>query len=155
MKAFITSLVLMVGLSVNAGGRLNSDIIDTAVANGGFKTLVAAVQAADLVAPLKSEGPFTVFAPTDAAFAELPEGTVESLLNDIPALTNILKYHVYAGEKSLRQFTKKRTVKTLQGQNVAIRKVGNRYFVNESEVLGIVKVSNGQIIVIDQVLLPK
>ncbi len=80
-----------------AGGH-SKDIVDTAVEAGSFNTLVAAVQAAGLVDTLKGEGPFTVFAPTDDAFAKLPEGTVEGLLNDIPTLTKILTYHVVPGK---------------------------------------------------------
>ncbi|MBD0363888.1 MAG: fasciclin domain-containing protein, partial [Coleofasciculus sp. C3-bin4] len=75
-----------------------ADIVDTAVSAGSFNTLVTAVKAAGLVETLKGPGPFTVFAPTDEAFAKLPKGTVDSLLNDIPQLTKILKYHVVSGK---------------------------------------------------------
>ncbi len=91
----VLSLLLLIVSALPALAQDTSmDIVDTAVADGNFTTLVTAVQAAGLVDTLKGEGPFTVFAPTDDAFAALPAGTVEALLNDIPALTNVLLYHV-------------------------------------------------------------
>ena len=95
-------------------------IVDIAVADGRFDTLVAALGAADLAETLAGEGPFTVFAPTDAAFSRLPEGTVEALLNDIPALTDILLYHVVSGEVMAEQALELGQAETLQGQSVKI-----------------------------------
>jgi uncharacterized surface protein with fasciclin (FAS1) repeats len=100
--------------------RLSTDIVDTAVGAGDFKTLVAAVTAANLVETLKSPGPFTVFAPSDSAFAKLPPGTVEALLNNIPLLTKILTYHVIAGEYSAEELVTRGEVQTVQGQRVSI-----------------------------------
>ena len=93
-------------------------IVDIAVKDGNFKTLVAAVQAAGLVDTLNSAGPFTVFAPNDEAFGKLPKGTVEGLLKDIPKLKNILLYHVVAGKVMAADVVKLHTAKTVQGQDV-------------------------------------
>jgi uncharacterized surface protein with fasciclin (FAS1) repeats len=131
------------------------DIVDTAVAAGDFKTLAAALGAAGLVETLKGAGPFTVFAPTDAAFAKLPEGTVDALLKDIPALTNILVYHVAAGELSVSSLVQQKMIMTVQGKTVEVRLQNNKLFINNSQVIAKpVKASNGVIYVIDSVLLP-
>ncbi len=137
-----------------ASARLQTDIVDTAVGAGQFNTLAAALNAADLIATLKSAGPFTVFAPNDAAFAKLPAGTVEGLLSDIPTLTKILTYHVAGGELSPGQLLRTGQVVTVQGQNVSVSMKNGKMFVNASEVLAEIKVSNGVIYVIDSVLLP-
>ena len=133
------------------------DIIDTAVAAGSFKTLAAAVTAADLVSTLKGTGPFTVFAPTDEAFAKLPAGTVEALLADLPKLTAILTYHVVAGKVMAAD------VMTLDGQSAA---TVNGALVSISTNDGVhlnglskvittdIECTNGVIHVIDSVLLP-
>ena len=97
-----------------------ADIVDTAVSAGSFTTLVAAVQAAGLVDTLKGAGPFTVFAPTDEAFAKLPAGTVEALLNDIPKLTKILTYHVVSGKVLAADVVKLTSAKTVEGSEVKI-----------------------------------
>jgi uncharacterized surface protein with fasciclin (FAS1) repeats len=131
------------------------DIVDTAVANGNFTTLVAAVQAAGLADTLKSEGPFTVFAPTDEAFAALPEGTVEALLNDIPTLTDILLYHVVPGKVMAADVVNLSSAETALGQPVAIKVEGGNVFINDAQVIITdVETSNGVIHVIDAVLLP-
>jgi uncharacterized surface protein with fasciclin (FAS1) repeats len=144
---------------VIAQSRLNTDIVDTAVTAGEFKTLVTAVTAANLVETLKSPGPFTVFAPTDSAFAKLPAGTIETLLNNIPLLTKILTYHVVAGEFSADELVDRRRVKTVQGQSVHIsqRHWGKvtYVYVNESRVEQSILVKNGIIHIIDSVLMPK
>jgi uncharacterized surface protein with fasciclin (FAS1) repeats len=101
--------------------RLSTDIVDTAVGAGSFTTLVTALKAANLVATLKGPGPFTVFAPTDEAFNKLPPGTVEALLNNIPLLTEVLTYHVVAGEVDRNELVSIAHVKTLQGQFVNVR----------------------------------
>jgi uncharacterized surface protein with fasciclin (FAS1) repeats len=162
MKNVLGFLIFLFTLSTplaNAQSRLSTDIVDTAVASGEFKTLVTAVTAANLVETLKSPGPFTVFAPTDSAFAKLPAGTIEALLNNIPLLTKILTYHVLAGEYSADQLIRKRRVKTIQGQSVRITertwgKVSYVY-VNNSRVEDSIYVKNGVIHVIDTVLMPK
>jgi uncharacterized surface protein with fasciclin (FAS1) repeats len=137
-----------------------ADIVDTAVAAGTFKTLVAAVTAAKLVETLKGRGPFTVFAPTDEAFAKLPKGTVESLLKDIPKLTSILTYHVVPGKVMAADVVKLKSAKTVQGQEVKIDAakwhLHKNVKINDAEVVKAdIVTDNGVIHVIDKVLLPK
>ena len=132
-----------------------ADIVDTAVAAGTFKTLVAAVTAAKLVDTLKSKSPFTVFAPTDEAFAKLPKGTVEGLLKDIPKLTAVLTYHVVAGKVMAADVVKLKSAKTVQGQEVKID-ASKGVKVNDATVIKAdIVTDNGVIHVIDKVLLPK
>ena len=134
-----------------------TDIVDTAVSDGRFTTLAAALGAADLVETLKGEGPFTVFAPTDDAFAKLPAGTVESLLlpENLEQLTKILTYHVASGEISAEDIVKKSTVPTLAGLPLSIKVEDGKVFVNEAQVIiADIFTSNGVIHVIDSVLLP-
>ena len=134
-----------------------ADIVDTAVSAGSFKTLVAAVKAAGLVDTLKGEGPFTVFAPTDAAFAKLPKGTVESLLKpeNKAKLQAILTYHVVAGKVKAADVVKLTGAKTVQGQNVDIKVVDGKVMVDNAKVVKTdIDTSNGVIHVIDSVILP-
>ena len=132
------------------------DIVDTAVADGRFTTLVAAVEAAGLVDALKAEGPLTVFAPTDDAFAALPEGTIDALLADIPALTDILLFHVVEGKVMAADVVELASAMTLQGQYVDIVVDGGSVFVNGAEVIITdIETSNGVIHVIDAVILPE
>ena len=132
-----------------------ADIVDTAVSAGQFKTLVKAVQAAGLVDTMKGEGPFTVFAPTDAAFAKLPAGTLESLLNDKQKLTQVLTYHVVSGKVTAAQ-VKPGEVKTVQGQPLTVRADRGAVMVNNARVTRAdIMASNGVIHVIDTVVLPK
>ncbi len=134
------------------------DIVDTAVANGSFKTLVAAVTAAGLVDTLKGAGPFTVFAPTDEAFAKIPKATLDSLLADKKALTDVLTYHVVAGKVLAADVIKLsgQSAKTVNGASVAIAVAGGKVTLNGNVnvVLTDVLTSNGVIHVIDAVLLP-
>ena len=131
------------------------DIVDTAVKDGRFETLAAALGAADLVETLKGEGPFTVFAPTDDAFAKLPEGTVEALLGDIPALTNILLYHVVSGEVLAADVVNLESAEAVSGESISIEVKDGKVFLNESEVIiADIVTTNGVIHVIDSVLLP-
>jgi transforming growth factor-beta-induced protein len=132
------------------------DIVDTAIADGRFTTLVAAVEAAGLVDALKAEGPFTVFAPTDDAFAALPEGTVEALLADIPALTDILLYHVVDGKVTAEQVMELTQAQTLQGQYVDIKVKDGKVMIDNAQVIITdIEASNGIIHVIDAVILPE
>ena len=129
--------------------------VDIAAADGRFTTLVAAFQAADLAGTLAREGPFTVFAPTDDAFAKLPEGTVESLLEDIPALTDILLYHVVSGEVLAEDVVMLEVAETLLGENVSICvEDGIVYINNAMVVITYIMASNGVIHVVYTVLLP-
>jgi transforming growth factor-beta-induced protein len=140
--------------AATAATATTQDIVTTAVAAGSFKTLVAAVQAAGLADLLKSEGPFTVFAPTDEAFAKLPPGTVEALLKDQAKLRTILTYHVVPGRVLAADVVKLKEAKTAEGRSVAIEakdgvKVGGAKVV-KTDIL----CTNGVIHVIDSVLLP-
>ncbi|MBK9037508.1 MAG: fasciclin domain-containing protein [Myxococcales bacterium] len=131
-----------------------ADIVDTAIANGSFTTLVAAVQAAGLVDTLKGPGPFTVFAPTDAAFAKLPPGTVDALLADKAKLTAVLTYHVVAGNVGSAAVAGMTEATTIQGATVAID-ASSGVKINDATVIAAdVVASNGVIHVIDTVLLP-
>jgi uncharacterized surface protein with fasciclin (FAS1) repeats len=131
-----------------------ADIVDTAVAAGSFKTLVAAVTAAGLVDTLKGAGPFTVFAPTDEAFAKLPAGTVDALLKDIPKLKKILTYHVVSGKVLAADVVKLKSAKTVEGSEVKIV-ASNGVKINDSTVTTAdVIADNGVIHIIDAVLLP-
>jgi uncharacterized surface protein with fasciclin (FAS1) repeats len=131
-----------------------ADIVDTAVAAGSFKTLAAALTAAGLVDTLKGAGPFTVFAPTDDAFAKLPAGTVDSLLKDIPKLKKILTYHVVSGKVMAADVAKMKSATTVEGSDVKID-ASNGVKVNNSMVTKAdVAADNGVIHIIDAVLMP-
>jgi uncharacterized surface protein with fasciclin (FAS1) repeats len=152
--------LLLVGNAM-AGGHLASekpkDIVDTAVAAGSFNTLAAALTAADLIGALKGEGPFTVFAPTDEAFAALPEGTVENLLKpeNKDQLTAVLLYHVVAGKIMSADITAAVSPETLQGSTIAVVPAAGGVSVNGANVVAAdVAASNGVIHVIDAVILP-
>ncbi len=136
----------------------SKDIVDTAVAAGKFNTLAKALQAAGLVDTLKGKGPFTVFAPTDEAFAKLPPGTVEDLLKpeNKEKLTKVLTYHVVAGKVLAKDVVKLNEAKTVEGSDVKIKTEGGKVYVNNAQVISPdVKASNGVIHVIDTVLLPQ
>ena len=144
-------------ISRAAGGmQANKDIVDTAVGAGSFKTLVTAVKAAGLVDTLKGEGPFTVFAPTDAAFAKLPKGTVEALLQDKEKLAAILTYHVVPGKVMAKDVAGLSSAKTANGQSLSITAENGEVMVNNAKVVQVdIPCSNGVIHVIDTVVLPK
>ncbi len=154
------SLSLLASTTAFAGSYPlpTKDIVDTAVAAGSFKTLTTALNAAGLVETLKGKGPFTVFAPTDEAFAKLPAGTVESLLKpeNKQKLTSILTYHVVAGNVKAADVVKLKGAKTLNGQSVMIKTIGGKVFINGATVVKAdIATTNGTIHVIDTVLLPK
>ena len=147
---------LFVAAALAAASSLASaaDIVDTAVSAGQFNTLVKAVQAAGLVDTLKGEGPFTVFAPTDEAFAKLPAGTVEGLLQDKEKLMQVLTYHVVQGKVTAAE-VKPGAVPTVQGQSLSVRTEGGGVTVDNARVIQAdVMASNGVIHVIDRVVLP-
>jgi transforming growth factor-beta-induced protein len=132
-------------------------IVDIAVTDGRFKTLVAAVQAAGLADTLKGPGPFTVFAPTDDAFAKLPAGTIDTLLKpeNKQKLVDILTYHVVAGKVMAADVVKLTSAKTLEGKDVTIKVSGGKVYINNAQVIVTdVAASNGVIHVIDTVLTP-
>ena len=134
----------------------SADIIETAKGAGSFNTLAQAIEAAGLTETLKGEGPFTVFAPTDEAFAKLPSGTLESLLQDKEKLATILKYHVVAGEVSSSQAMKLSEANTVAEKPLKISKSGKKLMVGKATVTQAdIAASNGVIHVIDTVLLPE
>ncbi|HEX7337591.1 MAG TPA: fasciclin domain-containing protein [Gemmatimonadales bacterium] len=144
------------GYSESASPTVAGDIIETASAAGSFKTLGRAIEAAGLTETLKGEGPFTVFAPTDEAFAQLPKGTLEALLKDKAKLTAILTYHVVAGKVTSGQVAGMSSAKTLNGQELSIKAKDGKVKVGKSTVTTAdIEASNGVIHVIDQVLMPK
>ncbi len=158
-SALIKSAVFSVSLAaagVAHAGSAKSDIVDTAVAAGSFTTLVTAVKAADLVATLKGAGPFTVFAPNDAAFAKVPADTLTGLLADKAALANVLTYHVVAGKVMAADVVKLTSATTVQGQSLKIEVKDGKVFVDGAQVISTdIETSNGVIHVIDSVVLPK
>jgi uncharacterized surface protein with fasciclin (FAS1) repeats len=146
-----------VGLSLASFGAKAADIVDTAVAAGEFTTLAAALEAAGLVETLKGEGPFTVFAPTDDAFAKLPAGTVESLLEpeNKEQLAAILTYHVVPGEVMAADVVTMSEADTVNGKPLSIKAEGGAVMVNDATVTQAdVDASNGVIHVVDTVILP-
>jgi uncharacterized surface protein with fasciclin (FAS1) repeats len=151
MKKTIIASILAISASFSVQAK---DIVDTAVSAGNFKTLAAALGAAGLVDTLKGKGPFTVFAPTDAAFAKLPPGTVDALLKDKAKLTAILTYHVVPG-KVMAADVKAGMVKTVQGSEIKIT-TANGVMVDGAKVTATdIVADNGVIHVIDSVILPK
>jgi len=156
--AIALSLTLLtLSLAANAGSAGKKDIVDTAVAAGNFKTLAAALKAAGLVDTLKGPGPFTVFAPTDEAFAKLPAGTVDDLLKpeNHDKLVAILTYHVVSGKVMAKDVVKLHEAKTVNGKSVKIMAEGGKVMVDNATVTKTdIVCSNGVIHVIDSVLLP-
>ncbi len=143
------------GAPAASASAAGSDIVETAIAAGSFKTLVAAVQAAGLVGTLQGDGPFTVFAPTDEAFAKLPAGTVEGLLEDPDALANILLYHVVPGTVMAAQVTDGLKATTVQGSPVTFTVADGSVKINDANITATdIETSNGVIHVIDSVILP-
>lgn len=161
IKALSAALLFTASLTATAahheGGHGTKDIVDTAVAAGQFKTLAAALKAAGLVETLKGNGPFTVFAPTDEAFAALPEGTVETLLKpeNKAKLTSILTYHVIPGKVMSGDIAGKAlSVETIEGSKASIDATENVTIDNATVVMADVEASNGVIHVIDAVIMP-
>jgi transforming growth factor-beta-induced protein len=155
MKLRLT--VLLAGALALTSVASAADIVDTAVA-GNFTTLVAAVKAAGLVDTLKGPGPFTVFAPTDEAFAKLPAGTLDSLLKpeNKAKLQSILTYHVIAGKVMAADVVKLTSAKTVEGQSVSIKTMNGGVMVDNAHVIKTdIVTSNGVIHVIDSVILPQ
>jgi uncharacterized surface protein with fasciclin (FAS1) repeats len=151
---FLAVVCLLVPAAFHAQAQ-EKDIVDTAVAAGSFKTLVKAVQAAGLVETLKSAGPFTVFAPTDEAFAKLPAGTLEKLLANPDKLKAVLTYHVVAG-KVMAADVHPMMARTVEGSEARISVNGGTVMIDQAKVLKTdIVCSNGVIHVIDAVILPK
>ena len=140
-----------------AAAAKKKDIVDTAVGAGSFKTLVAAVKAASLVETLKGKGPFTVFAPTDAAFSKLPKGTIATLLKpeNKKKLKAILTYHVVAGKVMAKDVVKLTSAKTVNGKSAKIQIKDGKVYVDGVQVIKTdIKCKNGVIHIIDAVILP-
>jgi uncharacterized surface protein with fasciclin (FAS1) repeats len=157
-RTAIAAAAIMAAASAPAlAGGMKKDIVDTAAGNDQFETLVAAVQAAGLVDTLKGDGPFTVFAPTDDAFAALPEGTLEFLLKpeNKDTLTSILTYHVVAGKVMSSDLQDDTTAATVQGDTIAIDLDNGPMIDNANVVTADIETSNGVIHVIDAVILPE
>jgi transforming growth factor-beta-induced protein len=157
-SAMLGVLALSLGTYARPKPPQTKDIVDTAVAAGSFKTLAAALQDAGLIETLKSKGPFTVFAPTDEAFAKLPAGTVDDLLKpeNKQKLVAILTYHVVPGKVLAAQVTKMNSAKTVNGESLTISVKGGAVMVDNAKVVKAdIVCSNGVIHIIDSVLLPK
>ena len=154
--ASVPALLLGLCLPAAAGEPARKDIVDTAVAAGSFKTLATALTAAGLVDTLKGDGPFTVFAPTDEAFAKLPAGTLDALLKDKEKLKAVLTYHVVAGKVPAADVVKLSEARTVQGGKVRIEARDGEVLINGAKVVKAdVPAGNGIIHVIDTVLLPE
>ncbi|HPT19332.1 MAG TPA: fasciclin domain-containing protein [Methanothrix sp.] len=159
----LISTISMVGVCLAGSNDMDAakeappaaDIVDTAVAAGNFQTLVSAVEAAGLVDTLKGEGPFTVFAPTDEAFAKIPEDQLAALLANKTQLAAVLTYHVAAGKVMSTDLTDDMSVATIQGENVTINLEDGNVMVNDAKVVQAdIDCSNGVIHAIDTVLMP-
>jgi uncharacterized surface protein with fasciclin (FAS1) repeats len=142
-------------IALQAGHHEKKDIVETAVAAGSFKTLAAALQAAGLVETLKGEGPFTVFAPTDEAFAKIPKSDLQALLADKAKLTKVLTYHVVPGRVTAAEVVKLDSAKTVEGQSVKIDASDGVKVDNANVIKADIMASNGVIHVIDSVMLPR
>lgn len=157
MKRFIgAALVAAVVVAAPSSARAQSkDIVETAVAAGSFKTLATALEKTGLIATLKGKGPFTVFAPTDEAFAKLPAGTLDKLLANPDELKAILLYHVVSGEVMAAQAAKLTSAKTVNGADIKISAMNGGVMINQAHVVKAdIKASNGVIHVLDAVILP-
>ena len=147
-------LISAVALAAASFSAQAADIVDTAVAAGSFKTLAAALQAAGLVETLKGKGPFTVFAPTDDAFAKVPKADLDALLKDKAKLTAVLTYHVVAG-KVMASDVKAGKVKTVQGSELTVATAGGVMVDSAKVIKTDIVADNGVIHVIDNVIVPK
>jgi uncharacterized surface protein with fasciclin (FAS1) repeats len=157
VRATVATLALAVIVAMPARAQ-EKDIVETAVAAGSFKTLAAALQAAGLVETLKGNGPFTVFAPTDEAFAKLPAGTVENLLKpeNKEKLKAVLTYHVVPGKVTAAQVTKLKSAKTVQGSEAKVAVNGGKVMIDNANVVKTdIMAKNGVIHVIDTVIMPR
>ena len=155
LNRFLLSLVAMATLSVSAFAKPEQDIVDTAVGAGQFKTLAKLLTDAGLVDVLKGDGPFTVFAPTDAAFAKVPKATLAALAKDKNLLIKVLTYHVVPGRVLASDVVKIKKAKTVAGPDVHVMVKGGKVKINKSNVVKTdILCTNGVIHVIDTVLLP-
>jgi uncharacterized surface protein with fasciclin (FAS1) repeats len=155
LVAVLGSSIAMAGPAAPQAPAAKANIVETAVSAGQFKTLVSLVKKAGLASTLSGKGPFTVFAPTDAAFAKVPKSTLDALANDKAALKSVLLYHVASGKVTASKVVKLKSAKTLQGQSLKIRVSNGKVFVGGARVTTPdVMASNGVIHVINKVLIP-
>lgn len=158
-SALFLSLAVFAGVAVmpvSANMNADKDIVDTAVGAGSFNTLVTAVKEAGLVETLKGDGPFTVFAPTDEAFAKIPKATLEGLLKDKEALKKVLLYHVVSGKVMAGDVVKVKSAKTVQGSSAKVTVKGDKVMIDNANVVKTdIACTNGVIHVIDTVIMPK
>lgn len=153
-SAVLGSVIALAGLNINAMSN-NKDIVDTAVGAGNFNTLVTALKEAGLVDTLRGNGPFTVFAPSDEAFAKIPADQLNALLADKEKLTAVLTYHVVPGKVMASEVVKMDSAKTVQGQSVAIKTSYGNVMIDGAKVSAAdIVTSNGVIHVIDSVIMP-
>lgn len=153
--AFIIGFGLFTAAQAQNYDKNSKDIVTIAVEAGNFKTLATALTEAGLIETLKGKGPFTVFAPTDEAFAKLPAGTVEGLLKDKEALKKVLLYHVVSGNVTSSDVVKLSSAKTVEGSEIKIKTKDGKVMINDATVISAdIKASNGVIHVIDTVILP-
>jgi len=155
-SAFVTAFAVAALVVAAPARAAEKDIVDTAVAAGNFKTLAKLLTDAGLVSTLKGPGPFTVFAPTDEAFAKVPKATLDALAADKAKLTAVLTYHVVPGKVMAADVVKLKDAKTVQGQSVKISTMGNTVMIDNAHVVKAdIVATNGVIHVIDSVILPK
>jgi uncharacterized surface protein with fasciclin (FAS1) repeats len=154
---FVVAAVAAVAVASpsSAAPRTESDIVGTAVAAGDFTTLTKLLKSAGLVATLREKGPYTVFAPTDAAFAKVPKATLNALMTDKAKLKAVLLYHVVAGKLTAKDLAKLSSAKTADGKSLTIRDAGGNVFVNTAKVIKAdVMATNGIIHIVNRVLIP-
>ncbi len=158
MKSILKSMIVgatLLASTLSLSARAGGDIVDTAMAGGSFNTLVTAIKAAGLTDTLKGKGPFTVFAPTDAAFAKIPKASLDALLADKQKLASVLTYHVVPG-KVMAADVKSGDVKSVQGSSIQVNAEGGAVKVDGASVVKAdVEASNGVIHAIDTVIMPK
>jgi uncharacterized surface protein with fasciclin (FAS1) repeats len=151
----ILTLAVTFGFARTEPAQMPSNIVDTAIAAGNFNTLVKALTEAGLVETLKGEGPFTVFAPNDEAFAKLPQGSLDALLKDKKKLKSVLTYHVVQGKMPASKVAKQKSIKSLNGKPLAIHAAGDKVMVEGAQVVKTdIECSNGVIHVINTVMMP-
>jgi uncharacterized surface protein with fasciclin (FAS1) repeats len=152
----LAAAAVALALAASPAQAQTKDIVDTAVSAGTFNTLATALKAADLIGTLKGPGPFTVFAPTDEAFAKLPAATLNALLKDPARLKSILLYHVVSGKVMAKDVVALKSAKSVQGAQITIQAAGGKVMVDNANVVKTdIAAANGVIHVIDSVILPK
>jgi uncharacterized surface protein with fasciclin (FAS1) repeats len=156
LAAAVMAIAVVAPAGATSSARSDANIVETAVAAGKFKTLTSLVKQAGLAKTLQGKGPYTVFAPTDAAFAKVPKATLDALAQDKAKLRSVLLYHVAKGKLTARKVVKRESIKTLNGQRVRVRVRNGKVFVGGARVTTAdVTASNGVIHIINKVLIPR